>query len=283
MSDIVDSFIYNLDNIDTNVDTNVDMIGMIGMEEVAQPVQPVQLVQPVQPAQPVQPVQPVQQLIPIPRPIPRPIPQPVAQPVTQPLYVLNFDPAPINMSYCLVNAELLKIAAWGLFSVKDSTNEGTARKLKTNLDQLNLTKGIRCIVTHEHQPRCNIKTITICGHIQMYYVLKDFPDGDIIEKVVGTLASSKLKYYQPMPGDEPMPTERLDKLTKGHYRNKQIAIEHCRRVLKQNNEDQRWIDMMNKKSKSKDDIYAGKLDDLSDSYLLALSYIKNNKLGKFRV
>jgi hypothetical protein len=48
-------------------------------------------------------------------------------------YLLSFDPAPINMAYCLVDIETLKIIKWGMFSIKDSTNEGSSRKLAQHL------------------------------------------------------------------------------------------------------------------------------------------------------
>ncbi len=189
-------------------------------------------------------------------------------------YILSFDPAIINMSYCLIDIDTEKINKWGNFSIKDSTNEGSCKKLANHLDHLKLTDDIDVIIIHEQQPRCNIKTITICGQLQMYYILEkmneDAPGN--IEKIVGYKASQKIKYYEPMPGDEPMPTERLDKLKKGHYKTKQVVIEHCRRILKQNN-DLEWLKWFEKQPKK---------DDLSDSYVQALSYIKTHKLGKWK-
>lgn len=167
-------------------------------------------------------------------------------------YVLSFDPAPINMAHCLVNADTLKIYKhWGVFSIKDSTNEGSCKKLVGHLDSLKLTDGINSIIVHEQQPRCNMKTITICGQLQMYFVLERMNEdtAGTIKKIVGHHAKHKINYYQPRPGDEPMPMERLNKLKKGHYKTKQILIEHCRRVLKHNNEDQKWIDFFEKSKK----------------------------------
>jgi hypothetical protein len=71
-----------------------------------------------------------------------------------------------------------------------------------------------------------------------------------------------------------MPMERLNKLKKGHYRNKQVGIEQCKRILKQNEEDQKWIDFFEN---------CGKRDDLADSICLALSYLSMYKLGKFSI
>jgi hypothetical protein len=191
------------------------------------------------------------------------------------LRVLSFDPAPINMAYCRVNAETSKIDKhWGLISIKDSTNEGSCQKLAKHLDKLKLTDDVETIIVHEQQPRCNIKTITICGQLHMYFVLERINEESTgnIRKIVGHHAKHKIKYYEEKPGDEPMPLERLDKLKKGHYKTKQILIEHCKRLLKQNG-DLEWLKWFEKQKKK---------DDLADSYVQALSYIKMNKLGKFK-
>ena len=192
------------------------------------------------------------------------------------LYILSFDPAPINMAYCLINADTLKIHNWGLMSIKDSTNEGSCKKLVEHLDRLRLTDDVNVIIIHEQQPRCNVKTITICGQLHMYFVLERMNEdhtGNII-KIVGHHAKHKIKYYEERPGDEPMPLEKLNKLSKkGTYKTKQTLIEHCRRVLKHNNEDQKWIDFFENTKKK---------DDISDAYIQALSYLKMNRLGVFK-
>jgi hypothetical protein len=189
-------------------------------------------------------------------------------------YILSYDPAPTNMAYCLVDIETEKIIKWGLFSIADNTNEGSCRKLVDRLDGLKLTDNIDVIIVHEQQPRCNAKTMTICGQLQMYYVLETLENPDSgIEKIVGHHAGHKIKYYEPKPGDEPMPMARLNKMKKGHYKNKQTVIEHCRRILKHKNEDVQWIKWFENNKKK---------DDLADSYVQALSYIKMHKLGKYR-
>lgn len=188
-------------------------------------------------------------------------------------YIISFDPAPVNMGYCVVNIDTLKILKWGKFSIKDTTNEGHCKKLVKELDKLKLTDDINCIIVHEQQPRCNIKTITISGQLQMYFVLERMDEdhkGSIL-KIVGHHAKHKINYYKETSEDEPMPNERLDKVKKGHYKTKQILIEHCKRILKQN-DDLEWLEWFEKQKKK---------DDIADSYVQALSYAKMNKLGKF--
>jgi hypothetical protein len=186
-------------------------------------------------------------------------------------YIISFDPAVVNMAYCVINIETLKIKSWDKFSIKDSTNEGSCSKLAGHLDRLKLTDGIKSIILHEQQPRCNVKTINICGQLQMYYVLEKL-DNPGIKKIVGYHAGNKIKYYIPQEGDEPMPTERLAKLKVKHYRTKQTLIEHCRRILKHNQETE-WLEWFEKQKK---------LDDLADSYVMSLSYLKTHNLGFFK-
>ncbi len=184
-------------------------------------------------------------------------------------YLLSFDPGTINMAYCLIEIDSLKIVKWGLFSIKDSTNEGSCTKLAKQLDTLTLTDDLEeVIIVIEQQPRVNCKTITISGQLQMYYVLEKI-DNKCIKKIVSYHAKNKIKYYQPIEGDEPMP-ERLDKLKKGHYRTKQTLIFQCSQILCHNQEIE-WKDFFKNSRKR---------DDISDAYVMALSYIKTNNLRK---
>ncbi len=188
-------------------------------------------------------------------------------------YILSFDPGTINLSFCLIHIHTLKIHRWGLFSIKSNTTEGSCKKLAEQLDSLHLIDGLNVIIVHELQPRCNSRTIAICGMLQMYYVLEKMNEENTgtIDKIVGYHAKHKIKYYEPRPDDEPLP-KRLDKLKKGHYRNKQVLIEHTRRVLKHNKEDE-WLEWFEKQPKQ---------DDESDCYIMSCSYLKTNKLGPFK-
>jgi len=198
-------------------------------------------------------------------------------------YILSFDVGSINMSYCVLDTRSKKIVRWGVFSIKDSTHEGSCTKLATSLNELNLTnfdqnedqtKPKEIIIVIELQPRCNIKTLVISGQLQMYYVLEKNNHKESLEssnckikKIVSQHARQKLQFYKEKEGDAVWP-ERITKLKKGHYQNKQIAIEHCRRVLGHTDEDKKWIEFFESSKKK---------DDLSDSYLQARIYIQNNK------
>lgn len=191
-------------------------------------------------------------------------------------YILSFDFGVLNMAYCLIKIDSLKILKWGTFSIKDSTHEGSCKKLADNLDKLDLLyiddwESNNCpniIILLEQQPRVNIKTITISGQLQMYYVLKkreiETNNNKLckIDKIIGYHAKNKLKYYEFVEGDEPI---ELEHLKNGHYKNKQMAIKHCERIIKRQPQNENWISFF---------YSCKKKDDLSDTMTMILSYIK---------
>lgn len=232
-------------------------------------------------------------------------------------YIISFDVGSINMAYCVMHVKTLKIVRWGLFSIKDSTHEGSCTKLVEQLDSRNLLaaptemmktpeqsmpersttkkkkkkdevtdiisteannhvlttmypkKPLKITVVIELQPRCNAKTILISGQLQMYFVLQKMKNNVSINKIVGYHAKNKIKYYIPREGDGAWP-KKIDDLKKGHYKTKKTLEEHCRRILVHNNEPQEIRDFFENSKKQ---------DDISDSYVQSLSYIKTNKLG----
>jgi hypothetical protein len=164
-----------------------------------------------------------------------------------PKYILAIDPAPINMGYAKIDIETRKIKDMGLFS------GSSCNRLMENLDRINLDD---CIVVYERQPRCNPTTVIICGQLQMYCAMKG------ITEIVGYHPKNKINFYD---GQEPLP-QRIINLKKGHYKTKQIVVEHASRIIKEN--DSKWIDFFEKSKKK---------DDLADAYVMALSYLKNTR------
>jgi hypothetical protein len=170
-------------------------------------------------------------------------------------YTITFDPAPINMGYAKLNKKTGEIVDWGVFSIKDSTNEGSCSKLLMKLDEFNFNN---CTIVYEQQPRCNAKTISICGQILMYYVLKK-KQGYNIDKIIGYHAKHKINYYK-----GPSLPANIMALKKGHYKTKKILVEQCRRILQLRKEDKKWIDFFEKNKKK---------DDMADAYVMSLSYM----------
>lgn len=216
-------------------------------------------------------------------------------------YILAIDPGSINLAFLLFDVKQKKIVKWGVIDIKDSTYEGMAIKMSNKLNTYNLLsddsinneiittdkiikKGKKRIeddiyivdysnkkdknvaVVIEFQMSKNNKTVNIVGQLFMYFTMtKMLPNSMNLIKIVTYPAKEKLKYYKPMEGDAPMP-ERIDKLKKGHYYNKQLGIEHCRRVLIQNKERKETIEFFESCTKK---------DDLGDTCLMACRYIQH--------
>ena len=188
-------------------------------------------------------------------------------------YILFFDPGTVNIAYCIVHVNTLKIFKWSLLNIKETTNELMCAKFASLLDTLGLTLNINIIVVIEKQPKINPTTIMVSGFLYMYFTLEKIGyegDSGKITKIDEHDPKFKLKYYKPREDDEKMP-ESLDKIKKGHYKNKKMAVEMTFRILVHNDETQEWKDFF-KNSKIK--------GDLADSYLSALSYIEMHKLQK---
>lgn len=204
-------------------------------------------------------------------------------------HVLSFDPATNHNAYCLVNKNTLHPDDWDVFSIESPTYEGRSKNLKNELDKRkeilqnknNLNDNLL-----EQQMGINTKTNRINGMIIMYYTINN----ENINKIVHYASKYKLNYYEWKVGD-PKPyiiinskgkkqyylNERIAKLKgSNYYKNKQNAIEQCRRLIGPNhlNLSKKWVDFFEKSKKK---------DDLADSYIQALSYIKypsgnNNKI-----
>lgn len=176
--------------------------------------------------------------------------------------IIAIDIGTINFAYSIVDVDNQKIIKWDTAVIgasKDSYNV-ICYKLYNKLKELDLTKGFTdIIIVIELQTKCNIKTTIMSGEIMMYYTIEKESNRNI-KKVVNYHAGNKLKYYVPLPGDPPIKTDYASK----YYRNKKMSEQHC------------FITLGHKNEKDFLKIFEGskKKDDLADSYLMALAYIK---------
>jgi hypothetical protein len=192
-------------------------------------------------------------------------------------YLLSIDLGTINYAYCIIETATEKIIDWNLLelgSSKDS-HEMLAMKLAESLNSVQLhklkvtpDKKKTMTVVIELQPKKNIKTLILSGMTIMYYSLEKLKNQHLedpsyceITKVIGYHAKNKLKYYEPMEGDEPL---KVSHLSNGYYKNKVTSKQQCERILKQKGETQ-WLEFFHTGSKA---------DDKSDSYLQGLAYGK---------
>jgi hypothetical protein len=184
--------------------------------------------------------------------------------------ILSFDIGIVNMAYCLIDEDDENVIDWECFSIKGSTMEQQCRKLASKLDDVNFhnNSGYDMTILIERQPKINAKMRVIEGYILMYYVLR----GGNHKKIITYSPKHKLKCYV-APTDNPI----VLKCKPGnHYYRKRLGIEHCRRILNGDKKYSEKIKNIFDKSKKK--------DDLADTMLQALSYIrfKSPKLKKSR-
>ena len=83
-------------------------------------------------------------------------------------------------------------------------------------------------------------------------------------------ASNKLKVYKGDVDSEDM--KKINKLKSKYSRNKKLSILHTNLLLKEHEYNSKnWCEFFNKNKKK---------DDLADSFLMILYYLKKNKLIK---
>lgn len=182
------------------------------------------------------------------------------------LTYLSFDIGTKNMACCVMDNNKY-ILQWELFAIKGATLEKQNLNLMTKLDELDLhTKYNNIIVLIERQPSFNPQMRVVEGSLLMYFVLKKSFNKkkgvDNFIKIITYSPKHKLKCYTP-PKDNPIV---LKCKPSGHYYRKQLAKEHCKRLLPELNE--KWLTFFNKNKK--------KADDLADSFLQVMSYLKDN-------
>lgn len=180
--------------------------------------------------------------------------------------VLSFDIGIKNFAYCMLD-ENENIIQWNVADISGSTYDRQCQKLIQALDAINseeMTDLAELEVIIEKQPGVNPKMRIISGQVQMYYSLLKYRNLFKINKVIYYSARNKLKCYEPKEGDEPIPEKKYS--TKYATR-KYLSKQHCERILVQNNQDE-WLKVFSSSKKK---------DDLSDSFLQGVAYLRGFK------
>jgi hypothetical protein len=217
--------------------------------------------------------------------------------------VLSWDVGIYNLSYCILeqndeNKEDIKIIDWDIVNLVDNEEmkknrpllfENIPKKLYEKPQLLNVD-----LVVIENQPSLKnpqMKSIQMILYSYFLILGKVIGNGDnttgYIQKIDFCSASNKLKVYNgPVIVLEEKSSRRKKKVEEDIVQNieikepekvkkassvkyadkKRLAIEHAKYFLKDNNID--YIDFFNNHKKN---------DDLADSFLQGLYYIKNLK------
>ena len=205
--------------------------------------------------------------------------------------VLSWDVGIYNLSYCIIenNKETNenKIIDWDIVNLVDNEEmkknrnlifENIPRKLHEKPQLLDVD-----IVVIENQPSLKnpqMKSIQMILYSYFLILGKVIGNGDksisYIDKIDFCSASNKLKVYngpeillenkkKPKTEIEPNPDTKPKKTTIKYSDKKKLAIEHAKYFIEN---DEKYKDFFNTHKKK---------DDLADSYLQGLYYIKNIK------
>lgn len=194
------------------------------------------------------------------------------------MFVLSFDIGIKNLAYCLLeeSGEDATIRGWKVCDIGASTYEKQCAKLIGELDLVmetlsTSTEGRDVAVVIERQPSRNPKMRVISGEVYMYFMLhrntvpekrRYFYENVSICKVVYFSPKFKLKVYNAKEGDDPI----VEKKYKSQYTyRKNLAKQHCERIMKRDIErNKEWIELYNSSKKK---------DDLCDSMLQGLAWL----------
>lgn len=184
---------------------------------------------------------------------------------------LSFDVGIKNLAYCMLDEDC-NILLWDVLDISGPTYDKQCERLimkleKIRYDQLDESYDITVVI--EKQMARNPKMRIISGQLQMYFALdkyysKQDTDEDPktkIVKVVYYSPKNKLRYYTKEENDRPI----VSKTYKNPYdQRKHLAKEHCDIIINRN-QPQHFIDFYKSNPKR---------DDLADSFLQGLAYIK---------
>lgn len=176
--------------------------------------------------------------------------------------ILSFDVGIVNLAYCILDYSSHKILKWEIISLENTPDHGKLYvDLIKNLDSRpDLLDTIHTVLI-EKQPSFNPKMRIIAGCLQTYFYIRGVVDSPVkIHTIKFYSPKHKLKCYT---GIEPLQVNKSSK----YSQTKKLGVIICEKKLIEYSETE-YLPFF-KSSK--------KRDDLSDSYLQALTYILQSK------
>jgi hypothetical protein len=186
--------------------------------------------------------------------------------------ILSFDVGIVNLAYCIIETEPVKILNWEIIELGKKGNSFTAHITTSGISELYITLINKLderpfllnvdVVLIEKQPSFNPKMRIIAGCLQTYFYIRGVVDAvDKIKSVEFFSPKNKLKCYD---GPELDISSKNGKIVKGKYaQTKKMGIAIARSKLEEYSETDKLTFFENSKKK----------DDLSDCYLQALTYM----------
>jgi|688.fasta_scaffold00964_38 hypothetical protein len=169
--------------------------------------------------------------------------------------IASFDIGTINLACCIIDNNE-KIHYWNVFDISAPTNPLRCKRMVTQFDKVELFKSVE-IVLVEFQPSCNPKARIIEGFVSTYFMIRSI-DNNLNIKVMVYSPIHKLNCFH---GECPDFTYLKSEYT----RRKKLSIFHTQEIIKSGIQDEEFVETFQKSKKK---------DDLSDSFLQAISYIR---------
>lgn len=177
--------------------------------------------------------------------------------------IASFDIGTVNLACCVIdNTE--KIHYWNVFDISAPTNTLRCKKMVNLFDTVDIFKKVG-IVLVEFQPSFNPKARVIEGFVSTYFIIRSIDNFKEID-VTGEIRDTKVIVYSPVhklncfKGNCP----DYSYLKSEYSRRKKLSVFHTNEIIKINQDT--WAVDLFKNSKKK--------DDLADSFLQAISYLR---------
>lgn len=192
------------------------------------------------------------------------------------MIILSFDVGIRNLAYCQIDSITGDILDWNVIDCTVSKSGNVIVRLIEELESLpNLLESDTILI--EKQPSFNPQMRIISTAIYVYFTLRLNYELGIKTKILYYSAKNKLKLCDNTESFQNKNDEKCDGTLRGkkgkrksYYYNKKAAIEQTRFFIENKSLTfvlyEKYVNFFNSSKKK---------DDLADSYLQALAYIKN--------
>lgn len=194
------------------------------------------------------------------------------------MILIGWDIGIKNLSYCVVeyNDSEYKILDWSIIDLRSDDKKCSKISLKElsielykKLEKINYFKNFDYVII-ENQPVLKNPTMKSIQMILFSYFSFKSLNVPEFKDLLLMNASNKLKVYSGEIEKETL--EKINKLKSKYSRNKKFSILHTKLIIEDHKiNKEKWLDFYNSNKKK---------DDLADSFLMILYYLKKNKLIK---
>lgn len=199
--------------------------------------------------------------------------------------LIGWDIGIKNLSYCVIDYDEKKseysIKDWNIIDLRSEEQKekgkkcakislkDLSRELYIKLETINYFKEFDYVIIENQPVLKNPKMKSIQMILYSYFAFKSLKVTNFKDLLLMN-ASNKLKVYDKIIEGEEI--DKINKLKSKYNRNKKISILHTKLLIKDHEmNNKNWLGFFESNKKK---------DDLADSFLMILYYLKKNKLIK---